>query len=138
MENEDYTQALSGEEVVIDACSRLAEFLRRDCNLRESDAYEGGYSGVIKVSLKLYGMDTIEVSGEVPFTVGKPQGDPDNVIEADFEIPVEPALNVVRERSDQPVPTMTILETGEQIIRPRRYVRREKVSMGGATGEMLP
>jgi len=135
MADGDYVEPLSGEEIVTDVCNQLAESLRRDCNLRESDAYEGGYSARIKATIQLYGMDTMTVEVEVP--IGKPQENPDRVVDTEFDIPVETALNVVRERSEQPVPTLTQLETGEAIVRPRRYVRREKMVAGGATGESL-
>jgi hypothetical protein len=137
----DYVEPLTGEEIINDACVQLAEHLRRDCNLRDTDSYEGGYSFKFKGTLKLYGMDTTTV--EVDVAAGKEQSGehvyegPDTVIEAEFEIPQEPALNLVRERSEQPVPTVTTLENGQQEIRQRRYVRREKVAAGGATGENL-
>lgn len=140
MADGDYVEPLTGEEIITDACVQLAEHLRRDCNLRDTDSYEGGYSAKIKVSLYLYGMDTVAV--DVEMAAGAPTGGvydgPDRVTETEFEVPQEQALNLVRERSEQPVPTVTNLENGQQEIRQRRYVRREKVAAGGATGESLP
>lgn len=142
MADGDYVEPLTGEEIITDACALLAEHLRKDCNLRDTDSYEGGYAAKIKISLSLYGMDTVAVEMEV--AAGKPQkadaySGPDSAVETDLNIPVEPALNLVRERSEQPVPVISALESGEQTIRPRRYVRRDKmVTAGGATGEVLP
>lgn len=136
MADGDYVEPLTGEEIINDLCVQLAEHLRRDCNLRDTDSYEGGYSAHIKANVQLYGMDTVPV--EVALTAGKVQSElPDNVIETELDVPVEPALNIVRERSEQPVPTMTMLESGEQAVRPRRYIRRERVAAGGATGDSL-
>jgi hypothetical protein len=122
-ETDEYVEALSGEEVIIDLCSQLAERLRRDCNLRPSDAYPSGYRGNIRVHLELFGMDQVSVEAEIPISVGKPEGTADRVIDEEVEIAQEPALNLVRERSDQPVPTLAN-EGGELVTRPRRYVPR--------------
>jgi len=133
----DYVQPLTGEEIVIDLCSLLAEKLRKDCNLREIDSYEGGYSAKVTVHLEAYGMDTATV--DVKAETGTRQENPDELVDTTLEVPVEPALDQVRERSDQPIPEMVQLETGEQVVRPRRYIRRDRtvVAAGGATGEQL-
>jgi hypothetical protein len=60
----------------------------------------------------------------------KQQDNPDELLHTDLEIPVEPALNVVRERSGQPVPTLAN-EGGTTEVRQRRYVRREQKAGGG-------
>jgi hypothetical protein len=123
----DFVEALSGEEIVIDLCSQLAEKLRKDCNLRESDSYQGGYMAKITVHLEAYGMDTATVDATV--ATGTEQDHPDELLDAEYEIPVEPLLNVVRERSEQPVPTLAE-EGGQPVVKSRRYVRREqKVSV---------
>jgi len=119
-EIDEYVEGLTGEEIIIDLCSQLAEKLRKDCNLRETDCYHGGYSAKIKIHLEGYGMDTVTVEAEV--STGKEQVNPDELIDTEYEIPVEPALNKVRERSDQPVPTLSN-EGGQPVIKPRRYVR---------------
>lgn len=123
MPDTEYVEALSGEEVIIDVCAQVAEWLRRDCNLRPSDAYQGGYRGTVRVHLELFGMDQAIVEAEIPISVGKPEGTANRVIDGEMEIPQEPALNVVRERSDQPVPTLAN-EGGEIVSKPRRYVPR--------------
>jgi hypothetical protein len=132
---DEYVEPISGEEIVIDLCSLLAEKLRADCNLRSTDAYSGGYYAKVSIHLEAYGLDTVEVNAEV--ATGKQQDQPDELLSTTIEIPVEPALNMVRERSDQPVPTLTN-EGGVVEVRPRRYVRGDKkVAQGGATGETL-
>lgn len=117
---DEYVEPLTGEEIVVDLCSLIAAKLRADCNLRESDAYTGGYMAKVSIHLEAYGMDTATVDAEVAH--GKQQDAPDEFLDTVLDVPVEPALNVVRERSDQPVPTMT-QEGGQPVIRPRRYVR---------------
>jgi hypothetical protein len=134
---DEYVEPISGEEIVVDLCSLLAEKLRADCNLRASDAYSGGYYAKISIHLEAYGMDVATVDAEV--STGKQQDNPDELLNTTMEIPVEPALNIVRERSDQPVPTLTANEGGVVEVRPRRYVRGDKKvqAQGGATGETL-
>jgi hypothetical protein len=117
---DEYVEPLSGEEIVIDLCDQIAAKLRADCNLRPSDAYAGGYYAKVTIHLEAYGMDTATVDAGI--SSGKQEDNPDELLQADYEIPVEPALNVVRERSEQPVPTLTEA-SGKQEVRPRRYVR---------------
>jgi hypothetical protein len=119
-EVDEYVEPLSGEEIVVDLCSQIAQKLRNDCNLRESDAYSGGYSAKVTVHLEAYGMDTVEVKAQI--ATGTAQENPDELIDTTYEVPVEAALNKVRERSDQPVPTLSN-EAGQPVVRPRRYVR---------------
>lgn len=129
----DYVEPLTGEEIIIDLCSQLAGKLRKDCNLRDTDSYSGGYHAKLTVRLEAYGMDTATVEAEVETGVEKPE--PDERVDITLDIPVEEALNDVRERSEQPVPTLTMVG-GEPVVRPRRYVKQAKVG-GGATGEVL-
>jgi hypothetical protein len=132
IETEDYVEPLSGEEIVLDCCTQLAEKLRADCNLRPSDAYSGGYYAKITIHLEAYGMDVSTV--DTQFTAGKQQDNPDELLQTELEIPVEPALNMVRKRSDQPVPTLSD-EGGEPQVHQRRYVRgAQKVQGGGEAG----
>jgi hypothetical protein len=119
-EVEEYVEPVSGEEIVIDLCAQIAEKLRADCNLRESDAYSGGYMAKVSIHLEAYGMDTATVDAQV--ATGKAQENPDELVDTTYEVPVEPALNKVRERSGQPVPTLSN-EGGQQVVKPRRYVR---------------
>jgi hypothetical protein len=131
----DYVEPLSGEEIVIDLCDQIAAKLRADCNLRPSDAYSGGYSAKIEIHLEAYGMDTAVVDAVV-VTGEQKEETPDEILVTTLDIPVEPGLNMVRERSSQPVPTLTN-EGGTPEIRPRRYVRSAVKTLGGATGEAL-
>jgi hypothetical protein len=139
MADVEYVEALSGEEIIVDLCSLIAEKLRKDCNLRDSDSYGQGYSARVTIHLEAYGMDTAVVEAEVKS--GEPKPFPDTQIDTILEVPAEPALDQVRERSDQPVPTLTRDESGQPEVRPRRYIRQdrlvERVAAGGATGEKL-
>jgi hypothetical protein len=129
----DFVEPLSGEEIIVDLCALLADKLRKDCNLRESDSYSGGYSAKVTVHLEAYGMDTATVDAEV--ATGQQRDEPDELISMAMEIQQEPALDQVRVRSDQPTPTLTT-EAGAPVVKPRRYMRREQAT-GGATGETL-
>ena len=130
----DFVEPLNGEEIITDLCCLIADKLRKDCNLRQSDSYSGGYMARITIHLEAYGMDTATVDTSVE--VGKQQENPDELIDTPFDIPKEEALDQVRERSDQPIPTLTI-EDGREVVRPRRYVRRERAAAGAAVAEPL-
>jgi hypothetical protein len=127
----DYVEPLTGTEIRNDLLFHIDEKLARDCNLRETDSYAGGYHAKVSIELEAYGMDTALVTRTVE--VGTARPDPDERVETTLEVPVEPALNAVRERSDQPVPTLTTVG-GEPEVRQRRYVKR---GGGGATGERV-
>lgn len=126
-EVDEYVEPLSGEEIVVDLCSQIAAKLRADCNLRETDAYSGGYMAKVTVHIEAYGMDTATVDATI--STGKQQENPDELLDTTYEIPVEEALNKVRERSDQPVPTLTN-EGGQPVIKPRRYVSSSQKAGG--------
>jgi hypothetical protein len=131
---DDYVEGLTGEEIINDLLDQVAEKLRGDCNLREMDAYTGGYDGSVKVHLNLRGLDTAEVKVDVhvsaPAETGFPAvGDPSIVeteIDADVEIALEPRLNVVRERSGQDVPTLGKNEEGAVVVKKRHYAKKQK------------
>jgi hypothetical protein len=140
MADDDYVEPISGLEINHDLCAQLFAYLSKDCNMRETDAYEGGYSAKLQLTsdkiegtVELLGMDTISIKVDMPI-VKLPGGDYSG-IEGELEVPVEPSLNLVRERSEQSVPTITSLESGEQVVKQRRYVRHERA--GAATGEKL-
>lgn len=132
MADVEYVEALTGREIVNDLLVQIDEKLSRDCNLRDTDSYQGGYSAKVTIHLEAYGMDTVIVEASV--TTGKPQDSPDELLDDVLEIPVEPALDQVRERSGQPVPTLAVNESGQPEIRQRRYTRR---AGGGATGDRV-
>jgi len=135
MADGDYVEPLTGEEILIDLCSLIADKLRKDCNLRDTDSYGGGYFAKVTIHLEAYGLDTAMVDAEV--ATGRQLAEPDLAADVTLEVPVEEALDQVRERSDQPVPTLAAVEGGPPEVRPRRYVRRQTVVGGGATGESL-
>jgi hypothetical protein len=123
----DYVEGLTGEEIINDVLDQLGRKLHGDCNLRETDAYPGGYEGEIEYHLRLRGMDTAEVKATV--IVGSPRtglNENAEVKTADgrVEIALEPELNVVRQRSDQGVPTLSKDENGHPIVKKRHYQRR--------------
>jgi hypothetical protein len=134
MAETDYVEPLTGEEIIIDLCSQIADRLRKDCNLRDSDSYPSGYSAKVTVHVEAYGMDQATV--DMSLSVGAAQADPSTVIDTEIEVPVETALDQVRERSDQPIPTLS-MEEGVAVIKPRRYVRPARLAGGGAMAEKL-
>ena len=127
MADNGYVAPLSGEEIVNDILSTIESKLSKDCNLRAIDAYSRGYSAKIKIDLKLFGTDDVEVqvvaeggediSSEVP---------PDEIeeVHADIEIAPEAALNEVRSRSGQDIPTLISDETSAPTVVKRTYKSR--------------
>ena len=114
---------LSGEEVIRDVVDQISRKLRRDCNLRGSDSYDYGYSGTISIRLKLYGLDDVSSDHSVEVKGGHIQGEP--IEEADSEVTIErePDLDVVRERSNQPEPTVEATKEEPQARQKRKYTR---------------
>ena len=131
---DDYVEGLTGEEIINDLLDQVAEKLRGDCNLREMDAYTGGYDGSVKVHLNLRGLDTAVVKIDVPVSAPASEDFPtdgdspivDTEIDADVEIALEPHLNVVRERSGQDVPTLGKDEEGAVVVKKRHYAKKQK------------
>lgn len=131
---DDYVEGLTGEEIINDLLDQVAEKLRGDCNLREMDAYTGGYDGSVKVHLNLRGLDTAVVKIDVPVSAPASEDFPtdddspivDTEIDADVEIALEPRLNVVRERSGQDVPTLGKDEEGAVVVKKRHYAKKQK------------
>jgi hypothetical protein len=130
----EYVEGLSGEEIINDVLDQVAQRLHGDCNLRASDSYTGGYDGWVEVHLNLHGMDRTTVKTKI--VMGPIKGDDPNqtTVETKVEIPLEPALNLVRERSGQGVPTLSKGDDGEPVVKKRQYSKR---SFGGATGDIL-
>ncbi|HEX5426506.1 MAG TPA: hypothetical protein VFW94_23365 [Candidatus Acidoferrales bacterium] len=150
---------LSGEEIIADLLDQIEKALRRDCNLRATDSYGGGYSGKIEIKLNLVAMDTTvltitkelaptedakkvlaekEASGELPvelpatgvFQVAQEMKPVE--ASATIDIPIEKDLNAVRERSGQGVPMESISPEGKHDVKRRRYAR---VTGGGVSTE---
>ena len=128
----DYVEGLTGKEIITDFLAQIEEKLTNDCNLRETDSYPGGYDGSFEYHLNLHGMDRIEVKGKI--SVSDPEGvrvlvnEKVFVAEEKGEVPVEERLNVVRERSHQDVPTLSLNEDGVPTIKKRQYTRRPVVA----------
>lgn len=134
MADTGYVEALSGHEIIDDLVETIRTRLRSDCNLRDSDAYMGGYSAKISIHVECYGLDVVMVDSNV--VVGTPQSDPDEIVHEDIEIAVETNLDLVRERSEQAVPTLSQDIEGKPEVKKRKYTRRVPL-VGGATGEDL-
>ncbi len=133
MEEQDYVEGLNGDEIINDVLDQVEAKLRGDCNLRATDAYDGGYDGWVEVHLNLRGLDTAEVKQKI--VVGAPistataasAGTPlkETTVNARVEIPLEERLNLVRERSGQGVPTLAKDEDGNVVVKKRHYARKE-------------
>ncbi len=132
-----FVTPLSGEEIIEDVLDQIGKKLRTDCNLRSSDAYSGGYEGKVTISLTLRSLDTATVQMEVPIVPDANAEVPNQDeytqrevnIEAEAEIPLEPNLDEVRERSGQGVPIQTMDPTTQQpVTKKRNYARRSEGS----------
>ena len=134
MEVDEYVEGLTGEEIINDVLDLIQAKLRGDCNLRETDAYMGGYDGKITIRLNLHGLDTEKIETEIK--IAAPVDDPEQkTVDAEVAIPLEPRLNVVRERSGQDVPTLAKDDEGRVVVKKRHYARKQ--AFGGATGDVL-
>lgn len=116
-------EGLTGEEIINDVLDQVETKLRGDCNLRETDAYMGGYDGSIEVHLNLHGLDTAEIKTKIVFgtTVDDPTA---KKVDTQVEIPLEPRLNVVRERSGQEIPSLGKDESGRPVVKKHRYAKK--------------
>jgi hypothetical protein len=141
-------EGLSGTEIIDDILAQIKRKLQTSCDLRESDAYGQGYSGEIKISLKMYGMDAIPAE----FTVDiKPKVEPPVTTETTVVTPLELQetitieqeldLEAVRERIKEPAPLPLPSEEEENRMPTRlkrKYTRRtgvpslEMTAAGGA------
>jgi hypothetical protein len=128
--DDGYVEGLTGEEIINDVLAQVAEKLRTDCNLREMDAYTGGYEGTVKIHLKLRALDTAEIKMEIPVSAPAEVEITDPIVEtevdAEVDIALEPRLNLVRERSGQDVPTLSKDENGAVVVKKRHYARKQK------------
>jgi hypothetical protein len=141
-------EGLSGTEVIEDILAQIKRKLQTSCDLREADSYGQGYSGEIKISLKLYGMDALPAE----FTVDiKPKELPPVSTETTIVTPLEIQesitieqeldLEAVRERIKEPAP-LPPPDEAEEARMPnrlkRKYTRRtgvpslEMTAAGGA------
>jgi hypothetical protein len=142
--NESFTHGLSGEEIINDVLIQVEKALKRDCNLRPMDNYGQGYSGVIKIDLKLIALDVAEASvtanvkaspellATLPAQTGEGgEGEESPIqttevkVDETVVIPQELNLDAVRERSEQNVPVDTLNPDGSAVVRGRSYKRVE-------------
>lgn len=131
---EEYVEGLSGAEIIDDIKALVAERLGGDCNLRPADSYTGGYDGWIEIHLNLHGLDTAQVKTKIVMGAVRDDTEQAQVV-ARIEIPLEPALNVVRERAGLGIPTLAKDVDGKTVIKKRHYAK--PVVGGAATGEQL-
>lgn len=133
MPDATFVQPLSGSEVIEDFLGQIRKRLQGSCNLRSTDAYPRGYSGKFTYTLECYGVDTVIEQGEL--ITGPHKDDPQTtIVHGDSEIPLEPELNAVRERSGQDEPVLATTADGNEIVRKRRYSRRVTASAPLPTG----
>ena len=146
-------EALSGTEIVEDVLAQIKRKLITSCDLRDSDSYGQGYSGEITIKLKMYAMDvrqedfvvTIPAKAAPPISTEEVPVTPVEIDET-LEIKQEEDLEVVRERTKEPVvaPEPVVEEENRMPARLRRkYTRRptlETTPSGGAVDfeESLP
>ena len=127
---DDYVEGLTGEEIINDVLDQVAEKLRNNCNLREADAYTGGYEGTVDVHLKLRGFDLAEVKVKVevkrPAETEQSGEIEETELDEHVEIALEPRLNLVRERSGQEIPSLGKDENGHAVVKKRRYARKQR------------
>lgn len=113
---------LSGEEIVIAVCDRLAQSLRRDCRLQTTKAYETFRA---EVSVKIFANDIGSYSEiEADVTVGASADEVADVdgVEGGFAMEEKPP-NEVRVESGQGVPVLTLDEEGRPDIKRIKYSR---------------
>ena len=115
---------LNGTEIIEDFLNHIRTKLRRDCNLRDSDSYTRGYSAKVNYKLELYGMDTTPVEQEVVIGTENPEETEKVPVVGEIIIPVEPELNIVRERSGLEEPVLSTDSEGKIEIKKRKYTRR--------------
>src|ERR1700677_4628272 len=73
----NFTNPLSGHEVVEDILGQIRKRLYSDCSLRGEDGYSGGYFGSVAIKLKCNAVRTASIEMEFPIThpaVVKAQG----------------------------------------------------------------
>jgi hypothetical protein len=104
---ERMVEGLSGAEVIEDILDQIRRKLKSSCDLRDTDCYDQGYSGEVKISLKLYAVDTIshEFVETIPQNSEPPVSTEEVIVtpvEVDekLEIPQELNIEAVRERSN--------------------------------------
>ena len=138
-------EALSGSEIIEDVLNQIRIKMLTSCDLRDTDSYGQGYSGEIKISLKLYSMDVLPAEFFVPIAAKtEPPASTEQVIvnpveiEETVQIEQELDLEAVRDRmkeTPEPAPVDEAEESRMPQRLKRKYTRRnilETTPMGGA------
>lgn len=128
MPDATFVQPLSGSEIVEDLISQIRKKLQATGDLRSTDSYPRGYSAKFNFHVECYGLDTVNLDGEV--AVGAHRDDPETVIvEGSNDVPHEPELNAVRQRSEQDTPVLAKTADGGETVQmqKRRYAPRVRV-----------
>lgn len=146
----NFTNPLSGAEVVEDVLAQIRKRLHTDCSLRREDGYSGGYSGEVIVRLHCHAVRTAEIDMTIPIAADPKLPSPSAFLPDDLEpvevdetitIPLEPNLKEVRERTAQnnaePQPEEpSELEVAEVApSQQRKYARQQALSGVGAVTE---
>lgn len=133
----NFTNPLSGQEIVNDILGQIRKRLATDCNLRASDGYSGGYSGKVHITLSLNAVRTTTVDMEVPISTSTELNAPtaksfpaeDLIpieIKEEMTIPVDPNLNAVRDRIEENKETPSVeQETPASEAAPEPHARRK-------------
>ncbi len=156
MSDTNYTNPLSGTEVIADVLGQVRRRLSTDCNLRATDGYSGGYSGQVTIKLSLNAVRSTPVEMTIPISqspnVQAPSADSFSAdelepIEVDekISIPVEENLVAVRDRINEnseksieadtePVTEENVESDGtESAIRAKRKYTRRAALAGAVT-----
>lgn len=125
---------LSGTEIINDILAQIEARLKRDCNLRDNDSYNRGFSAKIEIHVQCYGLDVASVDSYID--IGTPQDDPEEVVVTEkIEISQEENLTSVRERSQaEPAGDLLDKQTDGVPVGKRQYKRRLPVTAGGSEG----
>ena len=115
---------LTGVEIREDLIQQLDNKLSKDCNLTANDSYSRGYSAKITYEIHGYGVDTVDVTGEIQVGHDDPSEKDAVTTKDSVEVAQELELNTVRERSNLAEPVMTIDSEGRPEVRKRKYQRR--------------
>lgn len=139
---ENAVQGLNGHEIITDLLYQVEKQLQRDCNLTPMCCYEGGYEAEVHIKMKLHGIDIEKV--DTIAKIGIPDQRPGTTVEESVSVERDERLDLVRKRSEQPIPTMTQEPDGTPVVKQRRYQKPVPHAPnaggdtnGGATGEQL-
>lgn len=148
----NYVNPLGGHEVIADVLGQIRRRLATDCNLRQTDGYSGGYSGEVKIKLRLHAVKTSEVEMLIPISQSPEVQAPAVTsflpkeieaveVEEVVTIPLEDNLGTVRDRitdnSEKSIESEAEPQTEEEVPSEprakRKYTRR--AALAGAMSE---